>query len=297
MPPKLDPEIYRAVLESLPLGVYLVDRNRQILFWNAEAERLTGYLAQEVIGRECHDNLLMHCDENQKVLCGSACPLAATMLDGRGREARLFLRHKDGARILIKMQSIPVHDEFGAVIGSAECFEEWSHRGSRSVPSAGSKEQTTGIADRETMRAVIEEGLKTFAASHVPFGILRMAIDKLEHLRHECGYQAVQAVSNAAAETLSSAVRPGDVVARFGEEELVALVECSTRENLLRCAQRLQRLVGMAEVPWWGDRLSVNVSIGGAIARDGDTVALLLLRAGDALAASQAETAESVLVV
>lgn len=40
----LDPSHYRAILESLSTGVYVVDRERKILFWNDGAERITGYL-------------------------------------------------------------------------------------------------------------------------------------------------------------------------------------------------------------------------------------------------------------
>src|SRR5208282_2600710 len=128
MQSELNLEIYRAVLESVPMGVYLTDRKRQILFWNARAERITGYLGQEVIGRFCHENLLMHCDENQVALCGYECPLARAMQDGRAREANVFLRHKEGQRVPVHVSAVPLRDEFGAVIGAAEFFEERSFR-------------------------------------------------------------------------------------------------------------------------------------------------------------------------
>lgn len=46
-----DPEILRSVLEDLPTGVYLVGRDGKILFWNSRAERITGHLRQDVVGR------------------------------------------------------------------------------------------------------------------------------------------------------------------------------------------------------------------------------------------------------
>ena len=36
--PAVDPEVYRAVLESLAIGVYLVDRERRIFLWNDGAD-------------------------------------------------------------------------------------------------------------------------------------------------------------------------------------------------------------------------------------------------------------------
>ena len=52
-------EIFRAALESLQTGVCVVDRDRKINFWNDGAERITGYLRQDVLGRFCGDILLI----------------------------------------------------------------------------------------------------------------------------------------------------------------------------------------------------------------------------------------------
>src|ERR1700732_4030777 len=102
MAEELDPSYYRAILESLPTGVYVVDPERRILFWNDGAEQITGYRRHEIIGRLCHGGPLMQCDENNKLLCESGCPLVATMHDGKPRVAEIFLRHKDGQRVPVR---------------------------------------------------------------------------------------------------------------------------------------------------------------------------------------------------
>src|SRR5919201_4789343 len=91
-----DPEFYKRLLESLHDGVYFVDRQRRILFWNDSAARITGYTSEETVGHVCHDRLLSHVDATGQPLCKAHCPLSATMADGRGREAQVFLRHKAG---------------------------------------------------------------------------------------------------------------------------------------------------------------------------------------------------------
>jgi PAS domain S-box-containing protein len=53
-----NPEIFRSIREILPTGVYLVDRNRKILFWNGGAENVTGYLRQDVAGHFLREHLL-----------------------------------------------------------------------------------------------------------------------------------------------------------------------------------------------------------------------------------------------
>jgi len=46
-------------LDTIFDGVYIVDKERRIVFWNKGAEEITGYSAKEVCGRKCSDNILM----------------------------------------------------------------------------------------------------------------------------------------------------------------------------------------------------------------------------------------------
>ncbi len=45
------------LLDSLFDGVYFVDANRCITYWNNGAERITGYSKSEVVGRCCANNI------------------------------------------------------------------------------------------------------------------------------------------------------------------------------------------------------------------------------------------------
>ena len=82
MPQELSQETYRTVFEAMPAGVYLVDRPRRILLRSRSAEEQTGYLRQEVAGRPCRGDLLVHCDDNDSCVRGVGCPTQQTMLDG-----------------------------------------------------------------------------------------------------------------------------------------------------------------------------------------------------------------------
>jgi PAS domain S-box-containing protein len=58
MPEFANPEVYQAVLEELLTGVYLVDCEQKVRFWNSGAERITGYLRHEMIGRPLPKDIL-----------------------------------------------------------------------------------------------------------------------------------------------------------------------------------------------------------------------------------------------
>ena len=44
-------DFYKTLLDNLYDGVYFVDRDRRITYWNKGAERITGYAAREVEGK------------------------------------------------------------------------------------------------------------------------------------------------------------------------------------------------------------------------------------------------------
>jgi PAS domain S-box-containing protein len=64
-----DPRFYKELLDHMSDGVYFVDRDRRILYWNEGAFRLSGYTAQELVGKSCQDDILCHIDYEGKRLC------------------------------------------------------------------------------------------------------------------------------------------------------------------------------------------------------------------------------------
>lgn len=101
---------YLSILENLNDGVYYVDNDRKITYWNKSAERITGYTAEEVVGSFCYDNILQHIDEKGTQLCKNGCPLSLTISDGNIRDINVCLHHKDGYRVPIYVRSIPHTD-------------------------------------------------------------------------------------------------------------------------------------------------------------------------------------------
>ena len=297
---ELNQRVCQTALESLPTGVYLVDRDRRILLWSKGAEELTGYLAQEVVGRCCRDDLLVHCDAKGVCLCGHACPLQETMHDGRPRSADLFLRHKSGRRVAVNVRAVPLHDEHGLIIGAVEWFDRRPKLliagpgGCESEPG-GAVDELTGLPDRRRMEERLGVFLRIYGHSGIPFGVLSIAVPSLDLVRQTKGYEAVQAALQAVGETITDTVGPGDMVGRWSEQRFVALVTSCTAEGLSQAADTMKRLVSTVGIPWWGDRISVEIAVAGAIVRPGDSAQTLVDRAEQALEAGL--QADSVVVV
>jgi PAS domain S-box-containing protein len=117
------------ILDSLGEGVYVCDRDRRIVYWNKSAEQITGWRAEDVIGRRCLDNVLCHEDKDGRRLCGEEhCPLHRSMITGASSTVPLivFAQGKGGQRIPMQVTVAPIHDDSGAVVGGVETFREMS---------------------------------------------------------------------------------------------------------------------------------------------------------------------------
>jgi PAS domain S-box-containing protein len=279
----LDQDTYRAVLDGIATGAYVVDLNRTILLWNRAAEQIAGFYRQEVVGRCCADNLLMHCDENGIGLCYVACPLSETMHDGKPREADVFLRHKDGERVPVRVWATPLHDAHGAIVGAIETFEEKTHL---LEPEAGPRvrmvqavaDDVTGVAGRESLLAYLEAALGDRADDGLSFGVVSVRIANLESLSHARGARATDAMARVLAATLQKNLRPADRLGRWSRDCFLALLTHCPEEALPRVTATLQRHLSLASIHWWGDWVPIEVIVSAATARDGDTALSLAAR-------------------
>jgi two-component system, cell cycle response regulator len=283
-----DPEVYRAVLDSVTSGVYLVDRTGKIVLWNAGAERITGYLRQDVVGRASLDDFLGHLDGQNNTIGMGALPISNVLRDGKSSDAQISLRHKSGHRVLVRLHAAAIRDAHGTVIGAVENFEEvvstvgFAERQNK-LAAYGCLDEDSGVLNHGMVQTHLREALASFADHRVPFSILCIAIDRLDAVKARYGSGAVTALIRIAGQTLENSLRPTDFLGRWKENEFLAvLTECSADE-VARVGDRLKRMVNQCKVEWWGDTLQVSVSMGATSVRTSDKAETMLQRAESSL--------------
>jgi diguanylate cyclase (GGDEF)-like protein/PAS domain S-box-containing protein len=288
MPGFQDPETYRTILESLQTGICVVDLRRRILLWSDGAEQITGYLRHEVVGHECVDNMLPHCNQAGCELCGDHCPLNAATRDFKPVESLGFLHHKSGHRTPVHMWSAPARDARGSIIGVIQSFYN-----QRYVPSPDRRDgnrgswvdAATGVANQAMMHSHLRENLGTFAELSVPFAVVCVRWDEQDHFRANYGPEATSSALQVVAQTLENSLRPTDFVGRWGEDQFLAILTACTEDGLPAVCERIRRMVESGGITWWGNELPVGgISLGSALVQTGDTFESLMARAEQGLA-------------
>jgi len=280
----MDQEFYKEVLDSLTDGVYFVDMERRVTFWNKAAERLSGYSAAEIIGRSCADNYLRHVDDDGTSLCLVGCPLSASMEDGKPREANVYMHHKFGHRVPVFVRATPMRDELGQIVGAVEVFAD----NSRNLDILNEMEalrqevltdKLTGIANRRFADINLELLDRTMAESKVPFGVIFVDIDHFKRVNDTWGHHVGDQVIAMVAGTMKAVLRPLDVACRWGGEEFVVLVPNATAEGLAVMTRRLRMLVEQSWVDHGGELVRVTVSLGAALSESGERAISVVDRA------------------
>jgi diguanylate cyclase (GGDEF)-like protein/PAS domain S-box-containing protein len=277
-----DPEIYRTALESLQTGVCLMDPERKVFFWNEGAERVTGYHRHEVVGHNCQQNILPHCDGRACDSCGAACPIARSILDGKSTHTRIEFRHKEGHRIPMRVWFAPIRNQHGLVIGVAQSFDRQiqgnEERRQRNLSAYGCLDEITGVPNHSFTDFHLRENLDSFTKYHLPFGIMLIQVNALDHFRSAYGREAADAILRVTAQTMKNALRPSDFLGRWEDTQFLAILMNSTPAGVNAAAERIRKLVGCAGLQWWGDELVVTASLGVASIQTGDTTDSMLER-------------------
>jgi sigma-B regulation protein RsbU (phosphoserine phosphatase) len=115
------------LLNSLADGVYITDAQRKIVFWNRAAERITGWRSEDVVGKSCSDNILVHTDKDGHPLCGEeSCPLHRSIVTGQPSTEPLlvFAQCKSQLRIPVEVSVSPIRDRDGRVTAGIEVFRD-----------------------------------------------------------------------------------------------------------------------------------------------------------------------------
>ena len=272
-------ELLEAAFEFFPDGVAVLGSNQQLVYWNRAAESITGFAAAEILTRHLPDAI------ESLVQVPVGCVDTSQSPDyGCSRGSLIHALHKFGNPITVLARTIVLRDEMGTPIGTGHFFH--AAEGLDNLPHGD-----TGYSESvEASQSDTEERLLTahtdLEQTGRPFGILWITVDQARDLRRTHGSGACDAMLNKIHRTLINGLKPEEEIGRWGQDEFLVLSHEQSAEMLASHAQSLAGLSRTTDFRWWGDRLSLTVSIGAAQAVHAEPLAELLERAQLAMNAS-----------
>jgi len=279
--------LYKNVLDNLQECIYFVDSKRKIFFWNKEAERVTGFTAEEMIDSYCCDHGLQHVDEVGTKLCMNGCPLEKTLEDGKQREVVAYLHHKKGHRVAVLIRTLPIYQD-GKIVGAVETFSDnfdqiRMRREIDRLHLLAMYDQLTDLPNRRYIDSYLEHAFQDYQLLEISFGVLMMDIDHFGIFNNTYGHDVGDKVLTMISRSIENALRKDDFVGRWGGEEFMVIIKDISVKDLKGVAEKIRILVENSFLQSGDHHLKVTISIGGTLIKEIDTIESVQKRADDAL--------------
>ena len=269
------------VVDASKHGVVIVDvldPAQPVISVNPAFERITGYAAAEVLGRNC--GFLQQDDREQKPLD----KLRSAVQNNSACEVLLRNYRRDGSLFWNELFIAPVFDQEHRLIEFIGLLNDVTARQAyeSELEQLARYDSLTQLANRTSLMDRLEHALAHAQRSSQGFAVLFIDIDRFKRINDSLGHASGDLLLHTMGARLRECFREDDTVARFGGDEFVILLEdFSQAQQLFGIAYKALAAIGQPLV-LAGAELKLNASIGVSLYPQDGQSAQELLHSADA---------------
>ena len=274
----------QALVANSDDGIITKDLNGIITSGNPGAERLFGWLAEEIIGRPMRT--LIPADRQHEEDHILKRLVAGEKVDHFETE-RL---RKDGSTVFVSVTVSPLRDAQGLVVGASKIARDIGVRlqAERVIHHHATVDPITGLLNRRAFSKRLRELLQQADAAGRRMALLMIDLDRFKAVNDTLGHQVGDLLLRQVGRRLRQVLREGDVIARQGGDEFTALLpQVEHPAEAMAVAQRISQAL---TEPFLieGKRPSIGGSVGVAVfPEDGRSAELLMQHADEAMYGSK----------
>ncbi|QNM98630.1 EAL domain-containing protein [Chitinimonas koreensis] len=265
------------VFESASEGILITDADNRIVAVNPAFTRITGYEAQQAVGR------LSRMLAGQ----GSRAELNREMLDHLAQDGHwqgeMRDRRADGSWYPVWMSISAVRDQGGRIINYVGVFTDYTSRkeAETRLHYLANHDGLTGLLNRSGLLTELEAEIRRARESHSLLAVLFLDLDRFKAINDTLGHGAGDRLLVAATERLRHHLKTRDLVARLGGDEFTVVLEnLPSVDVAAEVAERIGQAMAQAFVIE-NQEMFVTASIGVAIYPGDGADAQTLLKNAD----------------
>jgi diguanylate cyclase (GGDEF)-like protein/PAS domain S-box-containing protein len=230
-------EHFRTTLLSVGDGVISADNHGMITILNPIAERLTGWLSADAMGKPLHDVLRVVREDtgipvesylDRVIAAGSIIDLSNGLL----------LLSQDGREIPVEIGAAPIKDNRGNIVGVVIVIRDYTEKKikQKEIEYLSYNDPLTGLYNRRYM----EDSIKRLDTSrNIPLTLMVIDVNGLKLTNDAFGHEAGDRLLVKVAGILKKACRADDVIGRMGGDEFYILLPHTDEKQAESIKQRI----------------------------------------------------------
>jgi diguanylate cyclase (GGDEF)-like protein/PAS domain S-box-containing protein len=272
----------QVTLNSIADAVVCTDVSGNVTFLNPIAEALTGWRADEAIGRPFIQvfRIIDVLDHRR-----AANPMALVIKTNKPLnlpEGSILIR-RNGIEIPIEDSTAPIHDRRGRVTGGVMVFHDvtQAHAMSQKMSHLGQYDYLTDLPNRLLLNDRLTQAIAVAHRHQQHLAVLYVDVDRFKHVNDSLGHLIGDKLLSSIARRLVAAVHSSDTISRQGGDEFVILLSSVAHAaNVAHIAQHILTVVGIPHRIEKHD-LQITLSVGIGIYPDDGTDAETLVKNAD----------------
>ena len=236
-------------IRQTPMGVVECDTLFRVTVWNAAAEAMFGYSAQEMLGQPL--TLLMPPWEHER----SAHVMRHIFVDGLAQNNQSENLRKDGQIIICDWFATPLKDLEGRIIAAAALVVDKTEaqKNLEAVHQLAYYDMLTGLPNRRLLLDRIEQAFALSTRQQDHGAVVFLDLDRFKTLNDMKGHSAGDQLLKLVGTRLREMVRSHDTVSRFGGDEFVVVLQGlgeSPEAAVLACRQVSNKIIAELNRPF-----------------------------------------------
>ncbi|MDQ6620984.1 MAG: PAS domain-containing protein [Pseudomonadota bacterium] len=211
-------------INNTPLAVLEWDRDFRLVRWSPQAQNIFGWSAEEVLGMQLTDNMLVHSDHRVEL-----ASVVANLTSGvEPRATRLMRNHRNGgATIWCEWYHSCLIDSEGRLASILSFVQDVSSRieAEERLQILATRDALTGLPNRLLLHERLAQAIAQAKRSAGRVGVLFIDLDRFKNVNDTLGHRIGDELLKHVSHALAGAVRESDLLARLGGDEFMVIVE------------------------------------------------------------------------
>lgn len=246
-------------LHSIGDGVITTDVAGKIVMVNKVAEELTGWKQAEAENRHL-DDVFKIFNENTMQPCKSPITRVRSSNQRVESENNTILISRDGTKRAIADSAAPIKDNEGNIKGIVLVFRDVTEKKKReeAIEYLSYHDSLTGLYNR----AFLEKQLQLLdTESNLPIYIIMGDVNGLKITNDIFGHLQGDLILKNIAQILKDSCRSQDIISRWGGDEFVILLACTSKVSGEKIIERIKQACKQVNQ----SKLFYSISLGGSV--------------------------------